>query len=129
MAFGIDDIIGAGMQIINKFIPDPELRQKAEMELRNDLMKWDESQLKVNAVEAQHRSIFVAGWRPMIGWTCALALGYQYVLMPLTLWIAAMVGHPIPPGPTLDDMLYQLLFGMLGMAGLRTFEKLKGVTK
>jgi hypothetical protein len=129
MAFGIDDAIGAGLQIINKFIPDPAQKQAAEDALRSSLQGWDATQNTVNAAEADSSSVFVAGWRPAIGWICALALGYQYVLLPIAIWIAALQHSVIPSPPKLDDTLWQLMFGMLGMGGLRTYEKIKGVTK
>jgi hypothetical protein len=129
MAFGIDDAIAAGLKVLDKFIPDPEAKAKAEADLRSSLMDWDRSQNEVNTAEAANTNLFVAGWRPMIGWVCALALAYQYLLSPLSVWIATMLNHPIPFPPKLDDTLWQLMFGMLGMGGLRTYEKLKGVSK
>lgn len=129
MAFGIDDAIAAGLKIVDKFIPDPEAKAKAELELRADLAEWDNAQQEVNKAEAAHRSIYVAGWRPGIGWACAGALWFQYLITPIALWLADIAGHPLPKPPVLDDILWELMFGMLGMGGLRTYEKLKGVTK
>lgn len=81
-------------------------------------------QLKVNAEEAKHESVFVAGWRPAIGWTCALAFSWAFVLQPICLFIASAVGHPINnlPAISMTDIL-PVLLGMLGLAGYRTFEK------
>jgi hypothetical protein len=124
MAFGIDDAIAAGLQVLNKFIPDPDAKIKAEAELRQNLMEWDQGQQETNTAEAENRNLFVAGWRPWIGWVCGAAL-----VSPLAVWVFDLAGHPIPRPPTLDDMLWQLMFGMLGMGGLRTFEKIKGVAK
>ena len=129
MAFGIDDAIAAGLKVLDKFVPDPEAKAKAEAELRSSLQQWDKAQTDVNAVEASNPNLFVAGWRPMIGWVCALALAYQYLVCPLGLWIATSLHLAVTTPPKLDDSLWQLMFGMLGMGGLRTFEKLKGVTK
>jgi hypothetical protein len=129
MAFGIDDAIAAGLQVLNKFIPDPDAKIKAEAELRQNLMEWDQGQQETNTAEAENRNLFVAGWRPWIGWVCGAALAFQYVVSPLAVWVFDLAGHPIPRPPTLDDMLWQLMFGMLGMGGLRTFEKIKGVAK
>jgi Holin of 3TMs, for gene-transfer release len=127
MAFGIDDIIGNVLGIVNKFVPDPNQRAQAESELRSSLIQWDTAQNQVNTAEASNEAIFVSGWRPMIGWICASALGYQYVLTPLALWVASIFHYPLPIPPKLDDTLWQLMFGMLGMGGLRTYEKIKGV--
>ena len=129
MSFGIDDAIGAVLQIINKFVPDPDQRAKAESALRDSLQAWDKSQSDVNAVEAANANVFVSGWRPFIGWTCGLALAYQFVVAPLVMWATLTVGIHLATPPKLDDMLWQLVFAMLGMGGLRTFEKIKGVSR
>jgi hypothetical protein len=129
MSFGIDDAIAAALKVLDKFVPDPEAKAKAESELRSSLQAWDKAQTDVNAVEAANSNVFVSGWRPFIGWTCGLALAYQYVLAPLVMWVALTFGMHLAAPPKLDDMLWQLVFAMLGMGGLRTFEKIKGVTK
>ena len=87
MSFGIDDAIAAGLQVLNKFVPDPEARAKAEADLRNSLQAWDKAQTDVNAIEAANANVFVSGWRPFIGWTCGIALAYQYVAAPLVMWL------------------------------------------
>lgn len=128
--FGIDDAIGAALKVLDKFVPDPAAKQQAETELRNSLQKWDEGQTEVNKVEAASDNLFVAGWRPAIGWICAAALLYTYILVPFTVWTFAFVlNQPIPKFPVLDNNLWELMFGMLGMGGLRTYEKFKGVSK
>ena len=70
---------------------------------------------------------FQSCWRPAIGWVCALALASQYIVRPLVLWGFTLTGHSVPVLPGLDDNLWQLMFGMLGMGTLRTVEKFKGV--
>lgn len=127
--FGIDDAIAAGLKVLDKFVPDPAEKAKAEAELRSSLQAWDKAQTDTNTAEAANASVFVAGWRPSIGWICSAALGYQYVVTPLLMWGAQIAGHPLPAPPRLDDSLWELMFGMLGLGGLRTFEKLKGVSK
>lgn len=128
--FGIDDAIAAGLKVLDKFIPDPAAKAQAEGELRNALLTWDQGQMKVNEAEAANTSsIFVSGWRPSIGWICSAALAYQYVVTPLAMWGAQISGHPLPTPPRLDDTLWELMFGLLGMGGLRTYEKIKGVAK
>jgi hypothetical protein len=84
-----------------------------------------ELQTKINEAEAQHRSLFVAGWRPAIGWVCGLAFAYHYVAFPIVRTIYPSVEFPI-----LDtEPLFTVLLGMLGLGGLRTFEKLKDKTR
>ena len=129
MSFGIDDAIAAGMKVLDKFVPDPEAKAKAESALRDSLQAWDKAQTDVNAVEAANTNVFVSGWRPFIGWTCGLALAYQYVVAPLVMWATLTVGIHLAAPPKLDDMLWQLVFAILGMGGLRTFEKIKGVSR
>lgn len=123
MAFGIDDAVAAGLQVLNKFIPDPAAKAQAEAELRSSLQAWDKAQTDVNAVEAANPNIFVSGWRPMIGWIGAAGLAYQYVIRPLA------TGFGVVGLPPLDGSLMELVVGLLGFGGLRTFEKYKGLTK
>lgn len=129
MAFGLDDIAAAGLQIINKFIPDPAQKAQAETELRSALQQWDAAQSATNTAEAASADPFTSRWRPFIGWVCGSALAYQYVLAPIGVWFSQMIGHPVPAPPKLDDSLWQLMVGMLGLGGLRTYEKIKGVAK
>jgi hypothetical protein len=129
MAFGIDDAIAAALKIFDKFVPDPQARQTAESELRSSLQLWDKGQTDVNAVEAANPNVFVSGWRPFIGWVCGLALAYQYVAAPLLMWVATSLHIAMAAPPKLDGMLWELVFALLGMGGLRTFEKIKGVAR
>jgi hypothetical protein len=121
MAFGIDDAINAGLQIVNKFIPDPNQRAEAEASLRQSLQQWDQQQSETNTAEAQNPNLFVSGWRPAIGWIGAAGLAYQYVVRPFAYGAG---WHDLP---ALDSTLMELVFAMLGMGGLRTYEKIKGV--
>ena len=83
---------------------------------------------QVNALEAQHRTVFVAGWRPAVGWVCAFAFAYHYVLLPFGKSIAAFNGVDVE-WPVLEtEQLFTVLMGMLGLGGLRTYEKLKNKT-
>jgi hypothetical protein len=123
MAFGIDDVLAVGMKLIDKFVPDPAEKAKEEADLRRDLMQWDKNQTDVNAVEAANPNVFVSGWRPMIGWIGALGLAYQYIFRPLA------VGFGGVPLPALDGSLMELVVGLLGFGGMRSWEKYKGLTK
>jgi len=87
-------------------------------------------QLEVNKAEASHRSAWVAGWRPFIGWVCGVALAWHFVLSPVIIFLAAWFNVTLPALPTFDmGSLMTVLMGMLGLGGLRTFEKSKGLTK
>jgi len=89
-----------------------------------DPQRLIELQAEINKVEAQNRSIFVSGWRPMVGWICAAAFGFHYIVMPL------LVAYTdIDPVEFDTNSLFTVLMGMLGLGGLRTYEKLKDKTK
>lgn len=82
------------------------------------------AQVALNKVEAQHRSLFVAGWRPSLGWICALGLAFTFLINPVLQWLT---GQPGPELPT--DIMLELVLGMLGLGALRTVEKLNGRAK
>jgi hypothetical protein len=121
MAFGIDDAVAAGLKVLDKFVPDPNAKAQYEAELRDALKGWDQQQTEINAAEASNPNLFVSGWRPAIGWIGALGLAYQYVVRPFA------VGFGWHDLPSLDHSLMELVMAMLGLGGLRTFEKIKGV--
>ena len=129
MTFGLDSAIAAGLKVLDKFIPDPEARVRAEEELRSALLVWDGQQAEVKRSEAQHASVFVAGWRPFVGWTCGAAFAYHYVLQPLFLFLASLAGKTLVLPPFPMETLLTVLLGLLGLGGLRTYEKFKGVTR
>jgi len=126
-------LLGPVLDRLVDLIPDPVAREKAKQEatmgLLTALQKADSDQVGTNTAEAGSGSLFVAGWRPFIGWVCGVALAYQFVVLPLGLFVSFAVGHPIPKPPALDDTLWQLMFGMLGMGALRSFDKARGMTK
>ena len=124
-------VLDIGGKLIDRMWPDPAQAATAKLELiklqqSGDLAQMT-GQLEINKVEAANANIFVSGWRPAIGWVCALALLYQYLIRPLAVAVFAAVGHPLPVMPGLDENLWQLMMAMLGMGGLRTFEKVQGV--
>ncbi len=120
---GIDLVTSA----INKIWPDKTEQEKAELAAAVSIVQ---GQLTINQAEASSTSWFVAGWRPFIGWICGTSLAYTYLAYPLLTW-AGVIWFPQITPPVLgnDGMLYELLFGMLGLGALRTFEKVKGVSK
>jgi len=111
--------------VVNKIWPDKTEVEKQQLAAAVTLVQ---GQLDINQEEAKNPNVFVSGWRPAIGWICGASLGYTYLGYPLLVWIST-VWYPTIHAPLLgnDGMLMELLFGMLGMGGLRTFEKLKGV--
>ena len=85
--------------------------------------------LDVNAKEAGHRSVFVSGWRPAIGWMGALALGFEFILSPAIEWYSKFAGLNLMAPEIQTGPLLAIVTSMLGVAGLRSFEKTKGLTK
>lgn len=118
--------------IIDKAIPDTAAADKAKAEIAMMQAKGELDlmlgQIDINKNEAQHSSVFVAGWRPFIGWVCGLALAYEYLMLPLFAWLSLNAGWHQPPHLVMDGMM-ELVLAMLGVAGLRTFEKYKGVAR
>lgn len=87
-------------------------------------------QAEINKVEAQHRSVFVAGWRPFIGWVCGVALAYSFILRDVIAWAIVTGAQDLAPPPELAmEHLITILMALLGLGGFRTFEKLAGRTK
>lgn len=132
--------IGAIAAAVGGVIDDLHTSDKERLDAEIELRKIDagllQGQMDVNKVEAASSSLFVAGWRPAIGWIGAVALGYQFLLYPLLVWTWALlqarglVPGSLQPPPMLDtEALWVVLSGMLGIAGLRSVEKVKGVAR
>ena len=128
-------IFDIGLKLIDKLFPNPEEKQKAQLELLklqqagefkaiDADMQIQLAQIDVNKTEAGSSSFFVAGWRPGVGWICVLGLAYQYLGRPVA---SMFLSAPAPEIDTGDLMI--LLGGLLGFGGLRTFEKIKGVAR
>ncbi len=127
MAFGFDDALAAGLKILDKFIPDPAEKAKAAAELRADLFGLDKGQMAVNAEEAKSASVFVAGWRPFVGWTCGWAFALKFIIFPFVVFGCGLFGHPVSLPPLDWAEMMPVLLGMLGLGGLRTYEKYQGI--
>jgi hypothetical protein len=135
----VSALLDIGGKVIDRLWPDPAQRDAAKLELfklqqsgelaqlaaDTDLAK---AQIAVNAAEAASGNAYASSWRPTVGYTCVAGLGYTFLLQPLLPWIAAVFGATVPPLPALDtNVLMTLLMGMLGIGGMRTAEKIKGV--
>lgn len=140
MTFPLLAAFDFGSNIIDKIWPDPIERDKAKLKLlelkqsgelaeltaNSEIAKM---QLEVNKVEAGNRNIFVSGWRPFVGWTCATALFYHFMLRVIILDICTALGLNIVLTEFDMQSLSTILMSMLGLGGLRTYEKFKGVSK
>ena len=130
----IQALIGPVTGLLDKFIEDKDQKNALAHEIATLAQKQAHeaqlAQVEVNKQEAQHRSIFVAGWRPFVGWVCGIALAYHFVLAPIILFSVSITGIQIPELPSFNmETLTTVLLGMLGLGGLRSFEKYKGVSK
>ena len=130
----IQALIGPVTGLLDKFIEDKDQKAKLAHDLATmagrHAQELAKGQLEINKAEAQHRSLFVAGWRPFVGWTCGVALAYHFIIAPLVLFATAYAGIEVPALPEFDmGSLLTVLMGMLGLGGMRTFEKFKGLTK
>lgn len=120
--------------LLDRIIPDPQAREKAKLELVKAenaealqqvqlAMSADESQHRINEAESQSANLFVAGWRPFVGWVCGIAFAYHYVLQPVLIFALANSGRQVQlPGFAMDE-LSTVLMGLLGLGSLRTIEK------
>ena len=123
---GIGAVADLATTVVNKIWPDKSEQERQQLASALAIVQ---GQLDANKIEAASPSVWTSGWRPGVGWICVAALAMQYVARPLISWIAAVSGHPLPVLPGIDDNLWQLLVGLLGLGGLRTYEKATGVAK
>ncbi|NKD55987.1 MULTISPECIES: 3TM-type holin [unclassified Haematospirillum] len=118
--------------LLDRIIPNSAEAAKIKIDMERQLIEAAEqaarSHNEVNKIEAASGSSFRGGWRPFIGWVCGCALAFQFFVGPLFFWAASAFGLALPPLPQLDSMLMELIFTMLGVASLRTVEKMRGVT-
>ncbi len=130
----IKGALGPIMDGVLRFIPDKNKRAEAKEQFEGQMLMamtgLVQGQLEINKIEAKHASIFVAGWRPAIGWICGTALAWNFILQPMLNWGAFMFNVDLKDMPTLDTgELMTVLLGMLGLGGLRTYEKKLGVAR
>ena len=130
----ITTLLPSIMDVAGRFLPeDKQKRAEAEREieakLTESLANIDLANLKINEADAKSGNWFQSGWRPFIGWSCGFALAYTYVMQPILTFGLAQAGYLIDlPAVNLGEMM-PVLMGMLGLGGLRTFEKVKGISK
>lgn len=125
-------IFELGKTLLERWFPDPQKKAEAEQQFMLLMQEQDFrkviAQLEVNAKEAASPHLFVAGWRPAVGWCCAAGFLWATIGQPVVSWVAIAKGWPAPPAIDTEVLLY-VLGGMLGLGSLRSFEKSKGVTK
>lgn len=123
-------LLEMGNTLLDRFVPDPEKKREAEMELvrmaAGGELKQVIAQLEINAREAAHPSIFVSGGRPLFLWIGGFAFAYATIVQPVLTWAARIKGWPDPPDVN-TDLLWVVVTGLLGIGGLRSIERVKGV--
>lgn len=132
----IGDLITAGLQVLDKVLPDPQAKAAAQLELMKlqqagafkELevqLQMAQGQVETNKIEAADPSLFKSGWRPGAGWVCVAGLAYQFLAQPLLSWAGGINHWPSPPILDLEQLM-GLLAGMLGLGGFRTLERVRG---
>ena len=130
----IQSLIAPVTGLLDKFIEDKDQKAALAHEIATMSQKPAQelslAQIEVNKAEAQSGSLFKGGWRPAVGWVCAIAFLYHFLLKDIIMFVCAFAGVDIPDLPEFDmSTLLTVLGGMLGIGGLRTYEKQKGLTK
>ncbi len=117
--------------VIDRFVETDEEKRAAEMIKAKLVLQPQLAQIELNKIEASHRSIFVAGWRPFIGWVCGFALLWHFVLYDLLSWISLNTISADVKLPELvgTDALISIVIALLGLGGMRSFEKISGRAK
>ncbi len=121
-----ESIIGVAGKVLDKFVEDKDLKTKLDFELRKAYSDANLAQIEVNKEQAKHPSLFVAGARPSIMWICAFGLGWQFVFLPIATWYMAFTGQPVLLPDIASEGLMSLTLALLGLGGMRTFEKKNG---
>ena len=128
-------ILELGKGLINRFFPDPAQAAAAQLELLKMAQSGElaqlaadteitKAQITVNQAEASSGNVYASSWRPTVGYTCVAGLIYTFLLQPLLPWLASLFGADVPPLPVLDtNVLMTLLLGMLGIGGMRSYDK------
>ena len=127
-------LIGPVTGILDKFIEDKDQKAALAHEIatmsERHAQELAKGQLEINKAEAASGSVFKGGWRPFIGWVCGIAFAYHFVLQPLIVFGVTTAGVEIPELPSFDmGSLMTVMMGMLGLGGLRSYEKKQGLTK
>ena len=124
-----ESVIGVAGKVLDKFGEDKDLKTKLSHELKSQIVSLDLAQAQTNLEQAKHPSIFVAGARPAIMWICAFGLGWQFVFQPVAVWIIAVGGIDVVLPIIETEGLLSLTLALLGLGGMRSFEKSKGIQR
>lgn len=123
---GLGAVSGLVTTAINRIWPDKSEEEKQQLAAAVMVVQ---GQMDINKVEAANPSVFVSGWRPFIGWVCGSACAWNWIGLPMAKLTAVILGHSIDLSPADLTEMMPVLLGMLGLGGLRTLEKFKGVSR
>ncbi len=121
---GITETVKGVAEVVDKFIETPDEKAAFKTVMAKMAQEPGLAQVELNKIGAAHRSVFIAGWRPFIGWVCGIGLAFAFLVNPVLQWTLGQSGPELPL-----DIILELVLGMLGLAGLRTVEKLSGAAK
>ena len=121
---GLGAVSDLATSVISRIWPDKSEAEKQQLAAAVSLVQ---GQLAINAKEAENPSVFVSGWRPFIGWVCGAGCAWNWVVLPAVKAVALYFGHPLALSPADLSEMMPLLLGMLGLGGLRSYEKVNGV--
>ena len=121
---GLTETVKGVADVVDKFVETPDEKAAFQTIMAKMAQQPGLAQVELNKIGAAHRSIFVAGWRPAVGWVCAVGLAFAFLVNPILQWTVGEAGPELPL-----DIMMELVIGMLGLAGLRTAEKLVGRSK
>jgi len=126
-ASAVEGLVG----VVDKFVQTPDEKATLEILKARMLLEPSLAQIELNKIEASHRSIFVAGWRPFIGWVCGFSLAWHFIGYDMLLWVQASLFPQAAPAPVLGgtEQLISVVFSLLGLGAFRTLEKINGKAK
>ena len=125
----VDSIVGIAGKVLDKFVGDKDLKTKLQAELQKELIGLDMAQAQSNIESAKSSHLFVSGARPAIMWICALGLFTNFFLMPIAEWITTIWLPDVILPELKTDELMGLTLSLLGLGGMRSWEKSKGVAR
>jgi len=127
---GVAEPVEAVGNVLDKLFTSDEEKLDKKALLTKLAMEPQIAQTEINKIEAQHRTVFVAGWRPFIGWVCGLGLANTFIINPYIQWVTLVFNDTMIEGPALpNDIMLELVLGLLGLGALRTIEKFGGRAK
>jgi len=124
-----ESVIGVAGKVLDKFIEDKDLKTKLSHELKSQIVSLDLAQAQTNIEQAKSSSVFIAGARPAIMWICAFGLGWQFIFQPITVWLFAVMDSDLVLPIFETEGLMPLTLSLLGLGGMRSFEKYKGIQR